>query len=172
MIPRVPADARRRSRSLVALGVIALLLLSAVVTMLLGTSIGRDDTWHPLIRTSVDSDTAQRMHANAIAGVPANDVCGVTCFFNPAGFASKANNFNRFSKKVRAQGLYLILVELAYDDRDFALGDGPDVADLVRSPPQYSDRPGSPQRTVLSCGPMLTFSLLLLLLLLLPFVFV
>ena len=65
-------------------------------------------------------------------GQPLSDVCGVTSFFNPAGFASKAGNFNRFSKRVRRQGLFLILVELAYDDRPFALGDSPEAADQVQ----------------------------------------
>ena len=60
-----------------------------------------------------------------------SDVCGVTSFFNPAGFASKTKNYRRFSKRIRKQGLFLVLVELAFDDRPFALGNGTETADLV-----------------------------------------
>ncbi len=55
---------------------------------------------------------------------PAADLALVTSFFNPAGFASKWRNYERFLAPIRAGGLALFSVECAFADRPFELPAG------------------------------------------------
>lgn len=60
---------------------------------------------------------------------PADDVCLVTTFFNPAGYASKRGTYLEFAGHVRASGLRLVTVECAFGDAPFEL---PDADGIVR----------------------------------------
>ncbi len=129
--------APRRRWSLTTIGLV--LVATAVATLLLGvaaTSAFILDSTHPVLRrrrTSPSPHNVQQQDGQpGVGNFAASDVCGVTSFFNPAGFESKAGNYKRFSARVRRQGLFLILVELAYDDQPFALGGGLETADQVR----------------------------------------
>jgi len=51
------------------------------------------------------------------------DCWGVSAFFDPAGTASSIDRLNAFSCRVRAQGLPLLVVELAFDDAPFRVTD-------------------------------------------------
>ncbi|HSI05611.1 MAG: hypothetical protein ACAI38_10195 [Myxococcota bacterium] len=55
---------------------------------------------------------------------PAGDLALVTSFFNPAGFASKWRNYERFLVPIRAGGLPLYTIECAFADRPFELPAG------------------------------------------------
>lgn len=49
---------------------------------------------------------------------------GMTTFFNPCGYNIKLENYRRFRKANKKQGLKLLCVELAFDDADFELREG------------------------------------------------
>jgi hypothetical protein len=53
----------------------------------------------------------------------------VTAYFNPCDYATKATNLRRFTESVRAQGLQLLIVELAGGSQPFAVTD--DLADRI-----------------------------------------
>lgn len=42
-------------------------------------------------------------------------LCGITSFFNPLNSSNRINNFNTFSKKINEQKIFLITVELYYE---------------------------------------------------------
>lgn len=46
---------------------------------------------------------------------------GLTTYFNPSGYATKRDNYDRFRRASREQGLDLLTVELAFEDRPFEL---------------------------------------------------
>jgi hypothetical protein len=46
---------------------------------------------------------------------------GVTTYFNPARYLTKLQNLERFAKRVRQQGLKLLIVELAFLDAPFSV---------------------------------------------------
>ena len=48
---------------------------------------------------------------------------GLTTYFNPSGYETKRENYRRFREASRAQGLHLLTVELAFEDRPFALSE-------------------------------------------------
>jgi hypothetical protein len=50
-------------------------------------------------------------------------IWGVTAIFNPAGYHSKPQNFERFRARLRRDGLPLLAVELAFGDAPFELED-------------------------------------------------
>jgi glycosyltransferase involved in cell wall biosynthesis len=52
------------------------------------------------------------------------ELWGLTSYFNPAGYSNRLEHARRFSAEVRRQGLKLLIVELAFGNEDFALGDG------------------------------------------------
>ncbi len=55
----------------------------------------------------------------------ADDLAIVSCFFNPAGYRTKWQNFVRFRERVEASGLPMLIVEGAFGDDPFVLdGDG------------------------------------------------
>ena len=54
---------------------------------------------------------------------------GVTSFFNPVGYARPLHNIQTFAARVRAQGLPLMIVELAFGDADFEIDDS--LSDIV-----------------------------------------
>lgn len=51
------------------------------------------------------------------------ELWGVTSYFNPAGYGNKLENLERFAAGVRAQGLKLSVIELAFGDQPFRLPD-------------------------------------------------
>lgn len=57
------------------------------------------------------------------------EIWGITTYFNPAGYVSKLTNLHHFARRIRRQGLRLLVVELSYSDAAFDLPD--DVADMV-----------------------------------------
>jgi len=46
---------------------------------------------------------------------------GITAFFNPAGYKNKVQNYKEFRISSKKQGLSLLCVELAYDNKPFEL---------------------------------------------------
>jgi hypothetical protein len=54
---------------------------------------------------------------------------GVTTYFNPAGYRNRLRNYDIFSRRIRSQGLPLIVAEAAFGDAPFVLPD--DAADIV-----------------------------------------
>jgi hypothetical protein len=49
---------------------------------------------------------------------------GVAAYFNPANYATKLRNLDTFARRVREQGLKLLIVELAFPDNAFAVPEG------------------------------------------------
>lgn len=49
---------------------------------------------------------------------------GVTVYFNPQAIPIQLDNLQRFSQRIREQGLKLLIVELAFGNTAFAVGDG------------------------------------------------
>lgn len=144
--PSIRTKRSSKNNKILLVGIGTLLLFTALGTVLVGNATttasggGRRSAGDAgSLRVQVnDVNTASELLGEEDAAQlrrEVSDVCGVTCFFNPAGFASKADNFNRFSARVRRQGLFLILVELAYDDQPFALGGGLEAADKVSKSP-------------------------------------
>ncbi|RSL18645.1 hypothetical protein EDE15_4237 [Edaphobacter aggregans] len=59
------------------------------------------------------------------------DLWGVASYFNPVHYPAKVQNFRQFAHGVRNQGLNLLIVELAFNEDPFVLGD--DLAEkLIR----------------------------------------
>jgi len=59
---------------------------------------------------------------------------GMTTFFNPAGYGNKAVNYRKFRESLRRQGLKLVCVELAFNDKPFELkNDDAEILIQVRS---------------------------------------
>jgi hypothetical protein len=54
---------------------------------------------------------------------------GITTFFNPSGYKNKIRNYKKFRRYSKKQGLRLLTVELAFEDRPFELKDGD--ADII-----------------------------------------
>jgi hypothetical protein len=57
------------------------------------------------------------------------DLCVVTCYYNPEGYRTKLHNYLVFEAALRASGLTLVTVECSMGQTDFEL---PDRAELVR----------------------------------------
>lgn len=57
----------------------------------------------------------------------------VTVFFNPARFKSLLQNYYIFSAELKRQGVNLLTVELAFNDDEFQIPDGPNVRRLRSS---------------------------------------
>ena len=55
------------------------------------------------------------------------DLAAVSVFFNPAGYRSTVENFRKFYRSVRDQGIELHAVEIAFGDATFDLSDLPGV---------------------------------------------
>ena len=49
------------------------------------------------------------------------ELWGITTFFNPAGYKNKVENYRIFRDKSHKQGLHLVTVELAFNDKKFEL---------------------------------------------------
>ena len=47
----------------------------------------------------------------------------ITSFFNPSGYSNKIENLRRFRRESKRQGLYLLVVEVAFGDQPFELTD-------------------------------------------------
>ena len=56
---------------------------------------------------------------------------GITTYFNPAGSRTRLENYRSFRARSRRQGLLLLTVELAFDERPFELSDD-DAERIVR----------------------------------------
>ncbi|HKX30624.1 MAG TPA: hypothetical protein VJ302_23245 [Blastocatellia bacterium] len=54
---------------------------------------------------------------------------GITTYFNPAGYRTKLRNLQLFSRRVRRQGLKLLVIELAFADGEFTVN--LDLADSI-----------------------------------------
>lgn len=54
---------------------------------------------------------------------------GIVSLFNPAGYKNKLENFRRFSQSVREQGLPLLVIECAFEDRQFEVPE--DLCDIL-----------------------------------------
>lgn len=52
------------------------------------------------------------------------ELWGITTFYNPAGYTNKMTHLRRFAHGVRAQGLRLMVVELAFGDAPFEVPAG------------------------------------------------
>ncbi len=60
---------------------------------------------------------------------PADDLCLVTTYFNPAGYESKKRNYADFAEMMASSGLHLVTIECAFGDEEFEL---PDSSDMIR----------------------------------------
>lgn len=61
-----------------------------------------------------------------------NEIWGITTYFNPAGYHTKKENFLKFRKCSKKQGLKLLCVEMAVQGSDYELADG-DADIIVRT---------------------------------------
>jgi hypothetical protein len=50
-----------------------------------------------------------------------SDLCAITCYYNPAGYRTKAANFEVFEKALASSGVPLTTVECAFGDEPFTL---------------------------------------------------
>jgi hypothetical protein len=60
---------------------------------------------------------------------PADDLCVVTCYYNPEGYRTKLDNYLVFEQTMRSSGINLVTVECSMGGRDFEL---PEQEGLVR----------------------------------------
>lgn len=58
---------------------------------------------------------------------PTTDLTVLTAHFNPAGYRTRRQNYDRFRDRIAAAGIPLVTVECALGDRPFELPAGPDV---------------------------------------------
>jgi hypothetical protein len=65
--------------------------------------------------------------APAPAYARANDLCIITCYFNPEKYKTKKKNFEKFIAPIAAAGLHHIIVECAFNEAGFELPDSPNV---------------------------------------------
>jgi len=75
----------------------------------------------------VDGITSVKQEAGETPKYPkklSGSFWGITAFFNPDGNRKRVENYRKFRKSSRAQGLKLLCVELAFDNADFGLGKG------------------------------------------------
>mmetsp|Transcript_13818 Transcript_13818/g.24709 ORF Transcript_13818/g.24709 Transcript_13818/m.24709 type:complete len:260 (-) Transcript_13818:695-1474(-) len=77
----------------------------------------------------VDAFSEAHGHCDVLA--PENGVCGVVAVFNPARFGSRWRNLERFRSTSRAQGLWLMVIELSFDG-DFVAKAGVHAESVVR----------------------------------------
>ncbi len=73
--------------------------------------------------------TVAAVHA-AEAYEPADDLWLVTSYFNPAGYRSKARNYESFRDPVVRGGLRLLTIECAFGSDVFSLSPAPDVVQV------------------------------------------
>lgn len=74
------------------------------------------------------------MHQNATiapaaAYAYADDLCIITCYFNPEKYKTKKKNFDQFIAPIMAAGLHYIIVECAFNDAGFEI---PASANVIR----------------------------------------
>lgn len=63
--------------------------------------------------------------------LPAPRLAAVTCFYNPAGFSTLRENYNRFAEQFEADGMPpLYTVEIALPGQEFSIPKGPRVLHL------------------------------------------
>ncbi len=55
----------------------------------------------------------------------ADDLAIVTSYFNPSGYKTKIDNYWRFRNAIERSGLYLLTIELAFEDQPFSLEGSP-----------------------------------------------
>ncbi|HEX3155151.1 MAG TPA: hypothetical protein VHV32_11030 [Candidatus Angelobacter sp.] len=51
------------------------------------------------------------------------ELWGITTYFNPVGYANKIDNLCIFANRIRQQGLKLLIIELAFNDRPYIIED-------------------------------------------------
>lgn len=100
----------------------------------LATAVNHDEGWADIGHADWRTITASAPDLPPLIPRPANlpgEIWGVTCHFNPAGFAIKKQVYDRFRAATKAQGLKLLAVELS-PSGVFELSDLPgDDAEIV-----------------------------------------
>lgn len=61
---------------------------------------------------------------------PSEDICIITCYFNPRNYRTKLRNYNAFSRPFLNAGIALFTIELAFDNNDFQLDASPTVLQI------------------------------------------
>mmetsp|Transcript_8716 Transcript_8716/g.14117 ORF Transcript_8716/g.14117 Transcript_8716/m.14117 type:complete len:373 (+) Transcript_8716:301-1419(+) len=59
-------------------------------------------------------------------------MCGLVAYFNPAKFQSRYDNFVKFRERSKAQGLWLLVVEMAFGEHEFELEHGIHADGLIQ----------------------------------------
>jgi hypothetical protein len=60
----------------------------------------------------------------------ADDICIISCFYNPNAYVTKPENFNRFIERIQASGLDYRIVECAFGKQAFSLKKDPRILRL------------------------------------------
>lgn len=74
--------------------------------------------------TAADDGLSERTATPIVPPVSylaADDLCVITCFFNPARYRTKRDNYERFMAPLLAGGVPTLTVECAFGDQDFEL---------------------------------------------------
>ncbi len=66
-----------------------------------------------------------KVHPDSLDG----ELWGITTYFNPAGYSNKLDNLSLFADRARRQGLKLLVVELAFGESPYVLGNN--LADRI-----------------------------------------
>jgi len=61
-----------------------------------------------------------------------HSLCGIAVYFNPASYQQKKNNWKRFRRSSKEQGLFLIAVELLFGNNTEELTEGTDCDALIQ----------------------------------------
>jgi hypothetical protein len=56
-----------------------------------------------------------------------DDLCIVTCYYNPQGYRSKLDNYLFFEKTLRESGLHWLTLECCFGAQDYELPNGPNI---------------------------------------------
>jgi hypothetical protein len=59
--------------------------------------------------------------------ISTNELWVVTCYYNPAGYQTKSDNYRRFAQSILAAGIQLVTVECAFGSAPFELLPSPEV---------------------------------------------
>ncbi|MEZ5571307.1 MAG: sulfotransferase [Halioglobus sp.] len=82
---------------------------------------------------SIRAPIQRKLHARSApfqAALPDREMGVVSCFFNPGGSRRRVDNFQAYLAAMKQSGIRCIVVELAFGNNDFVIGDHDDVIRL------------------------------------------
>jgi len=75
------------------------------------------------------AEVAQEAEVPAFPKALPGELWGVVSLFNPAGYGNKIENLRRFADRARAQGIRLLVIELAFGDAEYEVPE--DLVEMV-----------------------------------------